>query len=173
MAGERRHPWSPVRGAGRHTGVVNGAAAGTQALLHAVAHRFRLRGERMTRPRRAVLTVLARDGGHLSADAIYTGVAALDPAVHRASVYRTLEALSELGIVQHLHGTHGGAAYHLIGTPGAHVHGQCGACGVVVDLPADLLDDVAARVATEAGFLLDPTHVALSGTCAACTSARP
>jgi Fe2+ or Zn2+ uptake regulation protein len=33
-----------------------------------------------------------------------------------------------------------------------------------------LLDDVARQVADEYGFVLDPSHVALSGTCATCVS---
>jgi Fe2+ or Zn2+ uptake regulation protein len=125
----------------------------------------------MTGPRRAVLTVLANGGEHLSAEAVLSRVADHDPSVHRASVYRTLDALSELGVVQHVHVGHGGTAYHLVRGDRAHLHAQCRACGAVHDLPPDLLDQVAATLARRHGFHLDAGHVALSGLCRACARA--
>lgn len=137
-------------------------------LVAAVAARLRARGERMTGPRRAVLTTLARCTGHLSAEDVVTAVADSDPSVHRASVYRTLEALSALGVVQHVHVGHGGTAYHLVVDPGPHLHAHCRICGAVHDLPRGLLNDVAAVLARSHAFVLDAGHVALSGTCADC-----
>jgi Fe2+ or Zn2+ uptake regulation protein len=116
-----------------------------------------------------VLTALARHGGHLSAEDVVEAVAVADLGVHRSSVYRTLEALTGLGVVQHLHVGHGVTAYHLITGPGPHLHAQCRVCGAVQDLPGDLLDDVAAVLVRRHRFVLDAGHVALSGTCAACT----
>jgi len=139
-------------------------------LLQDVAVRLRARGERMTGPRRAVLTALVRHGGHVLAAEVVEAVADVDPSVHRASVYRTLETLSDLGVVQHLHLGHGGTAYHLSDGDHHHVHAQCQVCGGVEDLPADLLDTVAEQVVLRSGFVLDPGHVALSGTCRACAT---
>lgn len=139
-------------------------------LLDDVGRQLRARGERMTGPRRAVLTALARRGGHVLAAEVVEAVSEVDPSVHRASVYRTLEALSALGVVQHLHLGHGGTAYHLSDGAHHHVHAQCQVCGAVEDLPADLLDGVAEQVALRSGFLLDPGHVALSGVCRACAT---
>jgi Fur family ferric uptake transcriptional regulator len=143
-----------------------------ESLIADVATVLRARGERMTRPRRAVLTVLAGRNDHLSAEEIVDGVSLHDPAVHRASVYRTLETLSRLGIVQHVHVGHGGTAYHLAADGVRHPHVQCRVCGRVRDLPPDLLDEVAAVVAGRYGYVLDVGHVALSGTCPDC-AARP
>jgi Fur family ferric uptake transcriptional regulator len=137
-------------------------------VIDQVAGLLRARGERMTGPRRAVLAVLAECGEHLSADAVLDGVARHDPSVHRASVYRTLEALSDLGVVQHVHVGHGGTAYHLVRDGGRHLHAQCRICGAVHDLPTDLLDEVAARLSRKHAFVLDAGHVALSGMCRSC-----
>lgn len=128
---------------------------------------LRARGARMTRARRAVLTVLARDGAHLGAEDVVARVAEQDVGVHRASVYRTLEALADLGVVQHVHVRRGGTAYHLVEEGREHLHAECRRCGVVVDLPSGLLDDVAGALARD-GFRLEPAHVALSGLCTAC-----
>ena len=141
---------------------------GVPATIEQVAAMLRARGERMTGPRRAVLKVLAERDEHLSAEAVLSRVAAHDPGVHRASVYRTLEALSELGVVQHVHVTHGGTAYHLVRDERRHLHAQCRSCGAVYDLPADLLDDVEADLAHRHGFHLEAGHVALSGRCRSC-----
>jgi Fur family ferric uptake transcriptional regulator len=141
-----------------------------QPLVEQVGRLLRERGERMTGPRKAVLAVLAASGGHLGAEDVVAAVADVDPTVHRASVYRTLDALCDLGVVQHVHIGHGATAYHLVHAGDAHVHAQCNSCGAMVDLPIDVLEEAAGRMVREAGFVLDPTHVALSGTCAACAS---
>ena len=138
------------------------------ALLADVAGMLRARGERMTRQRRAVLVALADGDGHVGAERIVEDVARIDPSVHRASVYRALETLSDLGVVQHVHVGHGGTAYHLVHGRPEHPHAQCHACGRVLDLPADLLDGAASRLRSEHGFVLDAGHVALSGTCDRC-----
>ena len=138
-----------------------------EAVVADAAALLRARGDRMTGPRRAVLTALARRQSHLAPEQVVSAVTEVDASVHRASVYRALETLSELGLVQHVHLGHGTTAYHLAAEH-RHLHASCGRCGAVVDLPGDLLDDVAARLDEGQGFTLDPAHVALSGTCATC-----
>ena len=82
-------------------------------------------------------------------------------------VHRTLEALSHLGALQHVHLGHGSTAYHLVDGY-AHGHVQCRLCGEVVDLDPHLLDGAAKALAKEHGFTLDVGHVALSGVCRSC-----
>lgn len=142
--------------------------ADAQALLDAVAAQLRAKGERMSAPRRAVLTALATTEGHLSTEEISTAVAEIAPKVHRTSVYRALAALSDLGVVQHVHLGHGATAYHLTDDHGPHLHAQCRQCGHIIDLPGDLLVAVADRMGALHGFELDATHVALSGLCSTC-----
>ncbi|WP_426566703.1 Fur family transcriptional regulator [Angustibacter sp. McL0619] len=141
------------------------------AAVDRVAGLLRARGDRMTGPRRAVITALAARRTHLTADQVVSAVAEQDASVHRASVYRTLETLSALGVVQHVHVGHGTTTYHLAGDH-PHLHAQCSACGAVLDLPGSLLDSVSARLLAEHGFELDPSHVALSGLCADCRGRR-
>jgi Fur family ferric uptake transcriptional regulator len=96
-------------------------------------------------------------------------VAEDEPSVHRASVYRALEMLTNVEVVAHVHLGHGGTAYHLA-TPhqSAHLHAQCDQCGQVIDLPGDALEVASADISRRTGFQLDPRHVALSGRCAEC-----
>lgn len=142
------------------------------ALVAQVHEQLRRRGERMTSGRRAVLTALSRHPGHLNADEVFDAVAEQDATIARSTIYRTLEALSALGVVQHIHLGHGATAYHLTGGDLSHLHAQCRSCGDIYDLPANLLDQVAGRLTEEFDFRLDPAHAALSGICAACRAAR-
>ncbi|MGN6611316.1 MAG: Fur family transcriptional regulator [Angustibacter sp.] len=145
--------------------------AGAESVIAHATALLRARGDRMTAPRRAVLAALSRHSDHLTADQVVSAVAEADPSVHRASVYRALETLSQLGVVQHVHVGHGTTTYHLADGE-LHLHAQCEHCGAVVDLPGSLLDGVVDEVERRHGFALDPTHVALSGLCAACRARR-
>lgn len=142
-----------------------------QVVVDEVTALLRSRGERITTPRLAVLSVLLRRPGHLSAEQIVAEVAEDQPAVHRASVYRALEMLTHIDVVAHVHLGHGGTAYHLA-TPhkSAHLHAQCDDCGRVIDLPGDALQGATADISRRTGFQLDPRHVALSGRCADCAA---
>lgn len=93
------------------------------------------------------------------------------PGVHLATIYRTLDTLVDLGVATHVHIGHGPAVYHLTG-PGnepEHLHAQCQVCQRVIDIPVDALNPIGERLAREQAFVLDVHHVALSGTCVACS----
>lgn len=126
-------------------------------------------GGRMTQPRRAVILALADGDDHVTAEELAVRVQAAAPGVNRSSVYRTLDALSQAGLVRHVHVNQGGTAYHLAGAAASfHLHAQCQACGLVLDLPGDLLAQARKTLLRTSGFVLDPGHVALSGTCRSC-----
>jgi len=131
-------------------------------------------GQRVTRPRVLVLSRVMESGAeHVSADDVLEHVQADDAEVHRATVYRILEGLTEAGVLCHVHLGRGLTAYHLAvadtGSGPAHLHAQCSRCGAVVDLPPGVLGDSAARIRKATGFTLDATHVAFSGLCQDCS----
>ncbi len=154
------------------TGDVNETGQHVDDLVERVGRRLRDQGERLTGPRRAVLSALASPAGHFTVEQVAERVARIDPSVHLASVYRSLEAFDRLGVVQHVHLGHGSTAYHLVDDVGAHAHAQCRVCRAVEDVPPDYLDEAARRLADATGFRLDPTHAALSGVCAGCRAAE-
>ncbi|MET0864405.1 MAG: transcriptional repressor [Nakamurella sp.] len=152
---------------------VSGKGSGDEAVAVAVAGailRLRNQDHRITGARRAVIETLARRGGHPTAPELSAEIEQRYPGIHLATVYRTLEVLTELGVVTHVHMSHGATAYHLagIGSSENHLHAQCRICGRVFDLPADMLDDIRLRLALDNDFDLDPNHVALSGACRSC-----
>ncbi len=131
---------------------------------------LRARGARITAPRRSVVRALATHHEPLGAEQVVT-LAAAD-GVHRASVYRALDALTDLGVVERRLRPGGRPAYHLtaLDPEHAHVHLVCDECGAIDVLhPADLAPTVEiARRLT--GFVVDPRRSALTGRCAACAA---
>lgn len=138
--------------------------------VEAALDRLRAGGHRVTEARRAVLEVLATGEGHPSADELSARVQDRHPGIHRATIYRTVDRLTILGVVTHVHIGGGATAYHLApGEPSReHLHAICSSCGRIIDLPGDLLDPVTTWLATAADFTLAPAHVALSGVCGTC-----
>lgn len=122
----------------------------------------------MTGPRQAVLGVLAARRDHLNAEQIFDLVTDESPTVARSTVYRALEALSNMGVVTHVHTGHGPTVYHLAAAHADHLHLECGRCGRLLDVPDDLLDDVASRLVADFDFALDADHTALAGVCDRC-----
>lgn len=132
--------------------------------------RVREAGGRVTSAKRAVVTVVSSNAdAHLTAEQIAERVIRQLPDTHLSTVYRILNDLETLGIVRHVHLGHGPSTYHLAADH--HHHAVCESCGAVVELPADLYDDVAARISSDHGFALDVPHFALAGRCRSCTEA--
>ncbi len=134
--------------------------------LSAAVGELRAQGTRITTARVAILEVLSASEAHVSADDIAQAVNALQPRVHRATVYRTLDSLVAAGLVAHTHLGHGTAVYHLTTTP--HAHCQCQRCEAIIDVPRSLLRTVSSRLFDDYGFSLDTGHSALLGLCKRC-----
>lgn len=138
--------------------------------LDAVLDDLRRRGARVTTARRAVLSTLLAHDGHATADDIAAAVHAEHPEVHLSTVYRTLDAFEQLGVVAHVHLGHGRATYHLADE--LHHHAVCDTCGAVLQLPLSLFEGVAGRLLDEHGFVAAPHHFAVAGRCAGCARLR-
>ncbi len=124
---------------------------------------LRRAGLRVTAPRRAVCRALAGAGReHLTAAAVATLAGA---AVDLSTVYRTLDALEGLGLVEHVHLGHGAGAYH-VGASEDHHHLVCDSCGRTVDVPLGDLERAIEQVCEPLGFVPDSAHFAIVGRCA-------
>ena len=139
--------------------------------LDDILARLRSAGGRLTEPRRAVIEALVSGGDHPTADDLAAQVGTRHPTVHRSTVYRTLDALAELGIVDHVHLGHGRAVYHL--TDDTDLHLLCEQCGAVAHINADILDASRVAIAEATGFVLQAGHFALPGFCRTCAAGGP
>lgn len=152
---------------GGHGDRTNIAGVGTE--VKALRRTLHERGFRMTPQRQLVLDAV-EELGHATPEQICASVQRLAPAVNITTIYRTLDLLERIGVVRHTHLGHGAPNYSV--REHEHVHLVCHLCGKVEEVPAALLTQLAEQVRTEHGFLLDATHVALSGACADCARAE-
>lgn len=134
--------------------------------LEAVLEALRANGGRVTTSRRAIVQVLVESAGHATAEQITELVQNRHPDVHASTVYRLLDDLEQLGVVDHVHLGHGPAVYHFVDD--AHQHLSCEECGTVIEVPAKLFETLRKRLLADFDFDLDPRHFALSGRCSAC-----
>jgi Fur family ferric uptake transcriptional regulator len=138
------------------------------ARLDRILDQLRANGGRITTARRALVTVLLETDRHVTADDLAEAVQRSHPDVHLSTIYRCLDALEELGIVDHVHLGHGRAVYHLLDEP--HQHLVCEACGYVIEAPDEVFAPLAKKLAADYGFTLRPNHFAVLGSCAECSA---
>ncbi len=128
---------------------------------------LRARGGRVTTSRRTILETFLGMQGHVTAEALTAQVQASQPDVHESTVYRFLDELERLGVVDHVHLGHGPAVYHLASD--AHHHLVCDRCGAVVEVPEEVFAGLRSRIDEDFGFTLQPRHFAVTGRCRGCT----
>ncbi|MDQ4097201.1 MAG: transcriptional repressor, partial [Actinomycetota bacterium] len=136
----------------------------TRALFESL----RARGERLTTARRALLAALAHAHDHRTADQLAAEVKDAYPAIHRATIYRTLETLRRLGVVEHSHLGHGPAVYHL--ADDVHHHLVCEGCGAVTEATPSLFTGLETALREEYGFEMESRHFAVTGRCRDCAA---
>jgi Fur family transcriptional regulator, ferric uptake regulator len=133
---------------------------------------LRARGGRVTATRRATIDVLlaGHDHRHLSADDVAAEVRERLPDVAESTIYRTLTALEELGVVTHVHLGHGPSTFHLAGQ--GHRHLVCQTCDAVIEVPAYEFLPLARRLEDVYGFTMSSEHFAIAGQCQACRGSQ-
>ena len=130
---------------------------------------LRVGGHRITRARRTVCEILAAaPAEHLrAADIGERAGTRLD----LSTVYRTLDALESIGLVEHVHLGPGASAYH-VAPSSRHHHLVCEECGRAVDIPVGDLERAIESVTTAHGFAARSAHFAIVGRCEDCERHR-
>jgi hypothetical protein len=93
------------RGAYLAASVANGSqldGAPMKGSTGTLGERMRGKGLRMTGQRQLLVEVLEEATEHLDAEALFKRAKAKDPTIHRATIYRTLNRLKKLGLVDEL-----------------------------------------------------------------------
>ncbi|MFN3980244.1 MAG: Fur family transcriptional regulator [Caldilinea sp.] len=128
--------------------------------------RLREAGYKITPPRLAVLEVIQREGEHLNPQEILEQAQAIHPQTGRATVYRTLELLTNLGIVRPIYVGDSGPTY--IRAEGGHHHLVCSCCGRVVDFEQCVADSMERELEERFGFRIRSHLLEFYGLCADC-----
>ncbi len=129
---------------------------------------LREKGLRLT-PQRELVLKAVRDLGHATPEEVAEHVRASYPGINLSTIYRNLETLENVGLVQHTHLGHGGATYHAAEEL-THLHLVCGTCGSVGDAPMESAASFVNELLDNYGFKTDVTHFAIYGTCANCSA---
>ncbi|MEK7326867.1 MAG: Fur family transcriptional regulator [Chloroflexota bacterium] len=128
---------------------------------------FTARGYKLTRPRRAVLKVIADSGATLSPAEIYARAKKVYAGTGLVTVYRTLEALAECGAVRKVHQADGCHSYALASEGHAH-HLICDKCHAVAEFDNCDLADLLKAVQRRTGFKIESHWLELFGLCPNC-----
>ena len=125
------------------------------------------RGYKLTRPRRAVLRVVAEAHETLSPSESCARARKFYPRTGLVTVYRTLEVLAECGAVRRVHQSDGCHSYAPASEGHAH-HLICEKCQSVTEFDECDLDALFKIVQRRTGYKIEGHWLELFGTCPAC-----
>lgn len=136
---------------------------------------------RLTAGREIVLSILHDTTEHLSAADIYVRVHNINPSIGLTSVYRTLDMLEKLGLVQKFDFGEGKSRYELINSPDSkehHHHLICTKCNMVIDYSEFIGDEKVFVEKTEKkleekyGFNIINHDITFYGVCKNCSTRK-
>ena len=136
--------------------------------LEDAAQTLQATGKRLTSQRRLLLKVLAESRAHLDAEEIYALAKRKDPNISLATVYRTLNVLTEAGIVQERANIRDGQRHYYEVTDKIHYHFTCLSCQRVIEFEAPLIEQAVAELAERLNLDIIHTRVHIDGYCPAC-----
>jgi len=128
-------------------------------------------GFKLTPQREATLLVLLEnEKDHLSAEEIFFFVKQKNDEIGLATVYRTLEILTDLKIVDKISFDDGVARYDLRkeGAKHFHHHLLCLQCGNIEEIDEDLLSEVEKVVEKQFHFIVKDHRLTFHGICQNC-----
>ena len=128
--------------------------------------RLRSQGYRITPQRQLVLDAV-NTIRHGTPDEILSEVKKKATGVNLSTIYRALEVLEEVGLVNHAHIGHGAPTYHAVDGH-THIHLACEKCGGVESISADIMEQLVRVLRADRGFEVDVSHVAFHGLCRKC-----
>jgi Fur family ferric uptake transcriptional regulator len=128
-------------------------------------------GYRRGGARTAVVEALARHDCAVSALALEEELRRRKVQVGRASIYRALEVLEELGLVQRFEVERGIASYERVNLNGHHHHHAiCRSCGRMEPFEDRSLERAIEEVADQVPFEIAEHDVVLRGLCERCAN---
>jgi len=139
-----------------------------------VTGELRARGLRLTRQRQVIAAVLEEAGEHLDAPEVLRRARARLPRLHLATVYRSLESLKQLGIIDELDLMHvnGTGHYYEARTDKDHMHFTCQRCGSVLEIQSPLFHRLKGQIEGTHGLAIRVARLELGGLCGACAHRR-
>lgn len=133
--------------------------------LEDISLKLEARGYRITPSRRAVIAAALAQKGHFTVDDLATRCR----GAGRATVFRTIRLLTDLGVVCRVLFEDGSMRY-TVSQRGHHHHVVCTGCGHVEDLDQCAIKDALRDLSEATGYEVEGHWLELYGRCAACRS---
>ena len=125
------------------------------------------KSRRMTLQRKTILNILRQTKSHPSADEIYELVRKQLPRISLGTVYRNLELLASMELIQKLE--LGGTIKRFDWNPNKHYHIRCLVCGQVDDAPIAPLNKLEDELYGATVFSIIGHRLEFEGLCPDCT----
>jgi Fe2+ or Zn2+ uptake regulation protein len=132
---------------------------------------LKVTGRRLTGQRQLLLQLIQEHGGHLDAHELYRLAAERNPRLSLSTVYRTMNLLRDLGLVDEVHLGEDHHHYELKPTA-QHCHLVCANCGAVVEIGCELIEQLKETVSRQHDFEITEARVDLVGLCGKCRKGR-
>jgi Fur family ferric uptake transcriptional regulator len=135
-----------------------------------LVHELRAKGIRITPQRRAVIEVIQEVREHLDAGSLLELARKRHPRIDRATIYRTIDLLKKLRVVDELDLMHleGEKHFYEVKTVREHIHLACFRCGRIEEFSSSLFEQLKSEISREAGFHIRVTRLEVGGSCQAC-----
>ncbi len=128
-------------------------------------------GLRMTNQRASILAIIRQGHGHLDADEVYRQAREKQSRLSLSTVYRTLQKLRQIGLIEELHFDEEHHHYE-IKPPTEHHHLLCLGCGKVIEFKYPLARLVKKNAIEAQDFEITGSEVRMTGYCADCQESK-
>ncbi len=128
-------------------------------------------GKRYTRQRALIMAIIRQGQGHLDADEIFRRAHEREPRLSLSTVYRTLQILKDLDLVDELHFGEGHHHYE-VKPAREHHHLVCLGCGRVIEFSYPLSRYLKKEVPEMKGCDITEVEIRITGYCERCRRAR-
>ncbi|MGI6020404.1 MAG: Fur family transcriptional regulator [Lachnospiraceae bacterium] len=121
---------------------------------------------RNTIQRTIVLDTVNNLKSHATADEVYNEIKKIHPSISRATVYRNLNLLAEMGEIRRIELP--GSADRFDHRPFDHCHIKCEKCGRLFDVDMDFVTGLDKNINDDRGFRFTGYDILFHGICPDC-----
>ncbi|MBL6983789.1 MAG: transcriptional repressor [Anaerolineales bacterium] len=128
---------------------------------------FHKNGYRITNQRQVILDAICEADGHATLAEIYYRAKKLDGKIDRSTIYRVLDVLVELGIVNCSEDLNGNRVYELVKEQ-PHHHLVCKLCGEDTEIDNQVIEEFYQNLQTTYYYEVEMDHLIVFGVCPEC-----
>jgi Fur family ferric uptake transcriptional regulator len=130
------------------------------------------RGIRLTTQRRALIETIQAATSHLDAASLLEEARKRDPDIDRATVYRTIDLLKRMGMIDELDLMHlnGEKHYYEVRTRKDHLHLACFGCGEIKEFTSPSFERLKQEIGAKNDFRIQVMRLEVGGLCSKCAA---